>query len=156
MNLLKVLSVAAIACSFAFTTVGDDKDPLNRKKYNAMATEIKDGKPSTRKPVPDEIEFKKGKAYSSLVYDKTDGLFSEVKYVITKDSTYTDEGEEKRYFEVEAITSDDKGQTINMFFVINGYDIEATYKVIKKDIVKKHFTSTGKEKVKEKKKKEKD
>jgi hypothetical protein len=42
-----------------------------------------------------------------------------------------------------------------MTLTINGYDIDAVYKLIKKDIVKKHFTSTGKEKVKEKKEKKK-
>jgi hypothetical protein len=154
MNALKVLGIVGVAASLAFTTVVGEKDPLHKKKYAAMASEIKDGKPTGKKPVADEIEFKNGKVYSSYVWEKTE--FQDVKYAINKDSTFTgDSGEELHYYEVEAITTDDKNQTINMTFVINGYDIEATYKLIKKDVVKKHFTSSGKEKVKEKKKKEK-
>lgn len=151
MNALKILGIAAIAGSLAFTTIKGEKDALHKKKYEAMAIELKDGQPTRKKPVPDQIEFKNGKVYSSYVWEKTE--FQDVKYAINKDSTFTgDGGEELHYYEVEAITTDDKNQTINMFFVINGYDIEATYKLIKKDVVKKHFTSTGKEKVKKKKK----
>lgn len=151
MNALKILGVVGVAACLAFTSVKGEKDALHKKKYSAMATEIKDGKPSNKKPAPDEIEFKNGKVYSSYVWEKTE--FQDVKYAINKDSTYSDEGEEKRYFEVEAITTNDKNETINMFFVINGYEIEATYKLIKKEMVKKHFTSTGTEKVKKKKEK---
>ncbi len=150
MNAGKILGFVGIVASLAFTTAyRGEKDPLHRKKFSALATEIKDGKPSTKKPVADEIEFKNGKVYSSFVWDKME--FSDVKYAINKDSTYSDEGEEKRYFEIEAITTNDKNETINMQFTINGYDIEASYKLIKKEVVKKSFTSTGKEKVKEKK-----
>lgn len=152
MNALKLAGVAALVVSLAFTNYKGDKDPLHKKKFTGQATEIRDGKPYSKKPLPDEIEFKNGKVYSSLVWDKME--FQDVKYAINKDSTYNDEGEEKRYFEVEAITTNEKNETVNMTFVINGYDIEATYKLIKKEVVKKMFTSTGKEKVKEKKKKE--
>ena len=153
MNAVRILAVAGLAASLAFTTIKGE-DALHRKKYSAMATEIKDGKPTGRKPMPDEIEFKKGKVYSSYCWEKTE--FQDVKYEITKDSTFTGEGgEELHYYEVLAVTSNDKDQTINMSFIINGYDIEATYKLTKKDVLKKHFTSTGKEKVKEKKKKDK-
>lgn len=153
MNALRILAVAGIAVSLSFTNFKGDKDALHKKKYNAMATEIKDGKPTNKKPAPDEIEFKNGKVYSSWVYEKTDPPFADLKYAINKDSTFTNEaGEEMHYYEVEAISTNDKNETMNMFFVINGYDIEATYKLIKKDVIKKMWTSTGKEKVKEKKK----
>ena len=151
MNLTKIIGLAGLSLCLAFTFPGG-KDPLHKKKYEALVTEIKDGKPSAKKPAPDEIEFKNGKVYSSFVYDKTDGGFSDVKYEISKDSVFTDDsGTEAHYYEILAITTNDKNETINMSFTINGYDIEGTYKVIKKDIVKKHFTTIGKEKVKQKK-----
>ncbi len=149
MNAVKILGVAGLIACMAFTTYKGDKDALHKKKFSAMATEIKDGKPTNKKPAPDEIEFKNGKVYSSFVWEKME--FQDVKYNINKDSTFTDEGEEKHYFEVEAITTNDKNETINMNFIINGYDIECTYKLIKKEVLKKMFTSTGKEKVKAKK-----
>lgn len=150
MNGVKILGVAGLIVSLAFTTFKGDKDPLHKKKFIGQATEIKDGKPSTKKPVADEIEFKNGKVYSSFVWDKME--FQDVKYAINKDSTFTDEaGDELHYMEVEAITSNDKNETINMTFTINGYDLEGTYKLVKKEVVKKMFTTTAKEKVKPKK-----
>ena len=151
MNAVKILGVAGLIASLAFTSYKGDKDPLHKKKYNGLAVEIKDGKPTAKKPAEDEIEFKNGKVYSSFAWEKME--FQDVKYEINKDSTFTDEGEEKHYYEVVAVTTNDKKETINMTFTINGYDIDATYKLIKKDIVKKMFTSTGKEKVKAKKEK---
>jgi hypothetical protein len=150
MNVVKILGVAGLIVSLAFTTYKGDKDPLHKRKFVAEATEIKDGKPSSKKPAPDEIEFKNGKVYSSFVWDKME--FQDIKYAINKDSTFTDEsGEELHYMEVEAITTNDKKETINMSFTINGYDIEGTYKLVKKEVVKKMFTTAGKEKVKAKK-----
>lgn len=147
MNVVKILGFAGLVACLAFTNYKGDKDPLHKKKFIAQATEIKDGKPSTKKPVEDEIEFKNGKVYSSFVWDKME--FQDVKYAINKDSTFTsDSGEELHYFEVEAITTNDKKETINMNFTINGYDIEGTYKLVKKDVVKKMFTTIGKEKPK--------
>jgi len=151
MNAFKILGVAGLIASMAFTTYKGDKDALHRKKYSCMATEIKDGKPTAKKPVADEVEFKNGKVYSSFVWDKME--FQDVKYSINKDSVFNDEGEELHYYEVEATTTNDKNETINLNFTITGYEIEATYKLIKKEVLKKHFTSSGKEKVKEKKKK---
>lgn len=153
MNAFKILGIVGLAASLAFTTNRGDVDPLKKRKFSAMASEIKDGKPTGKKPVADEIEFtKKGAVYSSFVWDKME--FQDVKYEIEKDSTFSgDGGEEMHYLQVKAITTNDKKETLEMSFTINGYDIEGTYKLIKKDVVKKWFTTTGKEKVKEKKKK---
>lgn len=153
MNAFKILGAAGIIVSLAFTTYKGDKDALHRKKYSCLATEIKDGKPTNKKPAADEIEFKNGKVYSSFCWDKME--FQDVKYSINKDSVYNDEGEEKHYYEVEAITTNDKNETITINYTINGYEIEGTYKLVKKEVLKKSFTTTGKEKVKEKKEKKK-
>jgi len=151
MNLKKILGATLLIATFTLVSFKGDKDPLHKRKVDAQVTEIKDGKPKGNKPGVDLIEFKNGKVYSSFCWDKME--FSDVKYAINKDSTFTDEGEEKHYMEVEAITTNDKNETLNMTFIVNGYDIEGSYKLVKKDVVKKMFTFTGKEKVKAKKEK---
>lgn len=154
MNAFKILGVVGLAASLAFTTPGET-DPLKKRKFSAMATEIKDGKPTAKKPAPDEIEFtKKSEVYSSFVWEKME--FQDIKYEITKDSTYNEGGEELHYLEVKAVTTNDKKETLDITFKIKGEDIEGTYKLIKKDVVKKWFTTAGKEKVKKKKEKDKD
>jgi hypothetical protein len=155
MNAFKILGIVGIAASLAFTSYRGDVDPLKKRKFSCMASEIKDGKPSGKKPVADEIEFtKKGAVYSSFVWEKME--FQDVKYEVEKDSTFNEGGEELHYLQVKAVTTNDKKETLEMSFTINGYDIEGTYKLIKKDVVKKWFTTTGKEKLKEKKKKDKE
>ncbi len=149
MNVKRILGTGLLIAMLSLVSFKLDKDPLHKKKYLAQGTEIKDGKPKGNKPIEDEIEFKNGKVYSSLCWEKME--FQDIKYEIKKDSSFTDAGQENRYFEVEAITTNDKKETLTMNLTVNGYDIEATYKLTKKDIVKKMFTSTGKEKVKNKK-----
>lgn len=147
MNALRILGIVGMAACLGFTTYKGDKDPLHKKKFIAQVTEIKDGKPTTKKPVADEIEFSKGKVYSSFCWEKME--FQDIKYAINKDSTFTsDAGEELHYYEIEAITTNDKNETITMAYTINGYDIEGSYKLVKKDVLKKSFTTIGKEKPK--------
>ncbi len=150
MNLNRIIGIGLLVTSLALVSFKGDKDPLHKKKFIAQGTEIKDGKPKGNKPIEDEIEFKNGKVYSSLCWEKME--FQDVKYEIRKDSTYIDSSTttEKHYYEVEAITTNDKKETLTMNFTINDYEIDAIYKLTKKDLVKKHFTSTGKEKVKKK------
>jgi len=150
MNLNRILGVALLLVTLTLVSFKMDKDPLHKRKFKAQATEIKDGKPKSGKPIEDEIDFKNGKVYSSACWDKME--FQDIKYEITKDSTYTDEGDEKRYFEIVASTINDKKETLTMNITINGYEIEGTYKLTKKDAIKKMFTTMGTEKVKATKK----
>ena len=151
MNVKIIFGTCLVVTTLALVSFKIEKDALHKRKFTAQATEIKDGKPKGGKPIEDEIEFKNGKVYSLACWDKME--FQEVQYEITKDSTYTDEGEDKHYYEVLAKTTNEKKETLTMNFTINGYDIEATYKLTKKDLVKKMFTSVGTEKVKKKKEK---
>ena len=150
MNLNRLLSVGLLIGAFALLSFKLDKDPLHKRKFKALATELKDGKPKSGKPNEDEIEFKNGKVYSLACWDKME--FQDIKYEISKDSVYTDEGEEKHYFEVLAITTNDKKETLTINLTVNGYDIEGTYTLKKKDSIKKMFTTIGTEKSKTPKK----
>ncbi len=150
MNLNRIVGLSLLVVAFALVSFKIDKDPLHKRKFKAQATEMKDGKPKSGKPIEDEIEFKNGKVYSSACWDKME--FVDIKYEISKDSTYTEEGEEKHYFEILASTTNEKKETLTMNITVNGYEIEGTYKLTKKDVIKKMFTTIGTEKVKNQKK----
>ncbi len=150
MNLNRIIGIGLLITTLALVSFKGDKDALHKRKFIAQGTEIKDGKPKGNKPIEDEIEFKNGKVYSSLCWEKME--FQDIQYEIRKDSTFMDSASstEKHYYEVEAITTNDKKETLTMNFIINDYDFDATYKLTKKEVVKKMFTSIGKEKVKKK------
>lgn len=155
MNLKRIACLSLALVTFTLVSFTIDKDPLHKRKFKAQAQAVDPvTKAAKGKPFEDEIEFKNGKVYSLACWDKME--FQDVRYEITKDSTYTDEGEEKHYYEVLAQTTNDKKETIIMNLTVNGYDVEATYKLTKKDQVKKMFTSMGSEKVKGHKDKEKE
>jgi hypothetical protein len=116
--------------AFGLFSFKGDKDALDKKIYTIQVDEMKDGKPKGKKPAEDELEFKDGKAFSNIAFEKH--AFKWMKYKITKDSTYDDEGEQKRWIEVDA------------------YDISGTFKLTKHDVPKKLYEFVGKEKVKKK------
>ena len=134
--------------AFGLFSFKGDKDALNKKIYTVQVDEIKDGKPKGKKPTEDEIEFKDGKVFSNVAFEKHE--FKWMKYKITKDSTYEDEGEQKHYIEAESSATNDKDETMVMNFKIDQFDIAGSYKLTKHDVPKKLYEFTGKEKVKKK------
>ena len=130
-----------------------EKDPLHGKKYDTNATEYKDGAPRPgAKSFPYVLEFKNGKLFYDLAKDPKGGGFDEwIKYEITKDSTYTEEEIEKRYFEVKASKENDDGKIITILVKIDETDIEGSLKIVRRDKLMKHFEFTGGEKAKKKK-----
>lgn len=146
-----VISASVVAVGFASiyaTRKGKEKDALDKRVFNTAMIEVKEGQPN-KKSVPDEIEFKGGKVFSTFLFDKLQ--YKWVKYEITKDSTFTDdEANESHWIEVTASTTDDTDQTMEMTCKVENYDIEGTVKITKKDKLKKKFEFTGKEKPKKK------
>lgn len=101
--------------------------------------------------MPDEIEFKDGKIFSTVLNDKFG--YKWIKYRINKDSAYVDSTEtEIRYYEVEVSHTDDQDQTMTMMCRIDEYDIDGDIKITKKDKLKKMFVFNGKEKYQKPKK----
>jgi hypothetical protein len=138
---LGVLSINAIK-------KGEPKDTLDKRKFTVTMTEIKDGGPP-KKGVEDEIEFKGGKFFSDVIYEKHQQSWT--KYEIIKDSTYTDEEQnENHYTEAEISKTDDSDQTITIKCVVDNYDISGEVKITKKDKLKKKYEFIGKEKPKKK------
>ena len=143
-----IITTAACVLAFGLFSFKGDKDALNKKIYTVQVDEIKDGKPKGKKPAEDEIEFKDGKVFSNVAFEKHE--FKWIKYKITKDSTYEDEGEQKHLIEAEASATNDKDETMLMSFKVDQFDIEGSYKLTKHDVPKKLYEFTGKEKVKKK------
>lgn len=152
-NIIKILILSSVFILF-INGISKDKDPLHKKIYNTLVIEVKDGQ-NAKKTLPDELEFKDGKLFSTFLNEKFD--YKWLKYEINKDSTYIDSTEtEIRYFELECSYTDDKDQTMVMKCVIDEFDVDGEVKITKNDKLKKMFVFNGKEKyVKPVKKKEK-
>ncbi|HWY13171.1 MAG TPA: hypothetical protein VN026_17675 [Bacteroidia bacterium] len=151
---LKFLSFAALIFLFTNSTFRKEKDPLNKRKYDIILIEVKDGV-NGKKGASDELEFKDGKVFSTYLFDKFE--YKWLKYKITTDSTYTDETEtEINYFEVESTYTDAKDQTFIMTLKIDNFAIDGEIKITKNDKLKKMFVFNGKEKYSKPKKKKDD
>lgn len=135
-----------------------EKDPLHKRVFNTTISETKEGSAPVKKPVTDKVSFKDGKIFSDFLYDKFQ--YKWLKYRINKDSIFTDSTDtEVRLLEVEATTTDEANQTVNISFSVQEWDIEGTIRITKNDKLKKAFDFSGREKggkpkkVKKKKKK---
>ncbi len=124
-----------------------EKDALHKKKYSVQITEFRDGKPKP-KTIEDAIEFKDGKVYSDFAASDKLGFTKFMKYELKKDSTYTEDDVEKRYFELESISTNENDETLYMSIKIDDYEIEGSMKLTKGDKPKKYYEFAGKEKVK--------
>lgn len=143
-----IITIAACILAFGLLSFKGDKDSLNKKVYTLQVNDMKDGQARNKKPMEDELEFKDGKVFSNIAFDKHQ--FKWMKYKITKDSTYDDEGEQKHLIEAESLATNDKDENMIMNCRVDQYDIEGTFKLTKKDALKKLYQFTGKEKAKKK------
>lgn len=142
-----ILSIGLV--SIYATRKGKEKDALDKRIFTTSIVEIKESGPP-KKSVPDELEFKGGKVFSDILFEKLE--LDWIKYEITKDSTFTDEdANEIQWIEGTASHTDKNDQTIVITFKVENYDIEGNVKVTKKDKLKKQFEFNGREKPKKKK-----
>jgi len=140
-----VLVVSSLA--FAFT-IG--KDRLHKRDFTVS---VIDGKKP--KPIADEISFKDGKVFCGDFADQKLGIGTWIKYELVKDSTYTEEGEEREYIEVLATTELAKEEIFEFKGVVDNFEVTGSMRITKKGKDKKTATFSGKEKVKKDKKKDK-
>jgi hypothetical protein len=143
-----IITTAACVLAFTLFSFKGDKDALDKKIYTLQVDEMKDGKPKGKKPAEDELEFKDSKVFSNMAELKHG--FKWMKYKVTKDSSYDDEGEQKKWIEAEAMATNELDETLITNVKVDGYDISGTYKLTKHDVPKKLYEFVGKEKVKKK------
>lgn len=149
-NILLTALVLIVVLGINATLI--EKDPLHGKTYEVIQTEYKDSIPKPgAKPLKDEIFFKNGKLFSDIASEKLK-FEKMIKYEITKDSSYSEGDEEKRYYEIEGSHENDDGQTLNISIKIDDINIEGSMKLMKGDKLKKYYEFTGKEKAKKAKK----
>ncbi|MCU0359689.1 MAG: hypothetical protein MUF75_03050 [Bacteroidia bacterium] len=126
------------------TLLSQEIDPLNKRKFNVMLGEVKNGEP-VKKGVADLFYFKAGRFFSDYLYDKYQ--YKWIRYRINKDSIFTDSTDtEVRYLEIEASITDDANQTAILNFVIQEWDLDGTLKITKNDKIKRYFEVVGREK----------
>ena len=143
-----IITTAACVLAFGLFSFKGDKDALDKKIYTLQVDEMKDGKPKGKKPAEDELEFKDGKVFTNIAFEKHG--FKWMKYKVTKDSTYDDEGEQKKWIEAESLATNDLDETMIINVKVDAYDISGTFKLTKHDVPKKLYEFVGKEKVKKK------
>jgi len=138
------ICVLLVSCTLSATSQTKEKDPLHKRVFNMSLNEIKDGTPQ-KKLLSDEVEFKGGKLFSTLLNDKFG--YKWIKYRVEKDSIYTDSTDtEVRYLQIEASATDETNQTVMISLTQLEWDLDGSYKITKNDKLKKHFDVTGREK----------
>jgi hypothetical protein len=122
---------------------GEKNKFLENKKYNVQFYEVK---PSGRgKAVQSMLLVKVGKVEADLMNEKL--TLPPIAYIVTLDSTYTEDEVEMHMVSFEANYSEDKNQYKWEATVIN-YDIEGTIVQFKSGVEKKKFEFSGSEKTK--------
>ncbi len=138
------LCILLLSFTFSGKSQTKEKDPLAKRVFNMSLNEVKDGTPQ-KKLLKDEVEFKGGKIFSSLLNEKFG--YKWIKYRVEKDSIYTDSTDtEVRYMQIEASATDESNQTVMISLVQLEWDLDGTYKITKNDKLKKYFEVTGREK----------
>ncbi len=139
--------VFILASSFIFK---GDTSNIENIQYKITISESKKGK--TGKSENDVATFKGGK-FRTGFFKKNAGAEA-IPIELTKDSAYTDEGgtEEMLYIEFEGEMTNKMDETVKVSGSIDGYGIEGSVEISKKEKLKKHWDFVGTEKDKKKKK----
>jgi hypothetical protein len=131
-----------------------DTSSIDGKTYKITITEAKKGG-KTGAPETEEVTFK-GSKFRCKFFGKNAGTDA-IPIDLTVDSTYTDnagdEGEtEMIYVEFEGQMSNKLEETVKVTGTIDGYGIEGSVELSKKEKVKKHWDFVGGQKDKKGKK----
>jgi hypothetical protein len=116
-------------------------DKLDTRFYDI---EIRETTKEGKKYEKDVFEFRT--KYLVSDYMETKLSAKTLVYTVTKDSTFTEDGDELKYFEftVEAKT-DKAGEVLKMKGTASGKDIKGNVELYKGDVVKKTFEFEGTE-----------
>jgi hypothetical protein len=144
--LKSVVMVAVMLVStsvFAQKNKGSKNTFLEGKKFNVNFYELRAG--NRGKAIPSKVLIKSGKVEADLMYEKLQ--MEPITYVVTLDSTYTEDDTEMHMVTFEATNAADKNEYKWEVTVIN-YDIEGTVTVTKAGVEKKKYEFSGSEKTK--------
>lgn len=145
-KLLVPVFVFLLTCSFVL--VGGDTTALEGKTYKVTMTLVKKtGK--TGAPENEEITFKGGKFKCKLI-DKEMGAPA-IPIEFTVDSAFIENDEELPYVEFEGEFVNKLDETVKVTGIVDGYGIEGSVILSKKEKEKKRYDFVGS--LKEKKKK---
>ncbi len=143
-----VLFLAILLSTNAFSQKkkAEKTKAIEGRKFQVLFYEMK---PAGRgKAIPDFIEIRKGGVVCNLMEDKL-AFPPTNSYIVTLDSTYTEDETENRIIEFES-TIPDGDSDFKWQATITNYDIEGIATLSKKGIEKKRFEFAGTEKTKSK------
>ena len=151
-NLMKLTTtLLSSACIFILTAsfvLKGDTSSLEGKKYKLTITEQKSGK--SGKPTQDDCEFKSSK-FGCKFFQSNAGA-GEIPIDLDKDSTYSEDGSDVQmlYVEFSGERTNNQQETVKVTGTIDGYQIEGSVEISKKEKVKKHWDFVGNQKDKKK------
>lgn len=148
----KTGSLILAACVFffmcSFVLVGGDTTALEGKVYKVtMTLAKKSGKTSPGSN--EEVTFKSGKFQCKLIEKEMGAKFIPVEFTV--DSLFEENGEDLPYVEFEGEFVNKLDETVKVNGTVDGYGIEGSVTLSKKDKEKKRYDFVGS--LKEKKKK---
>lgn len=119
-----------------------DTSTIEGKTYKVTITEAKkSGKSGPGSP--DDVSFKSSK-FRSKFFGKNAGADA-IPIELTVDSAYTAEGDEEEtiYVEFEGQLTNKLEETVRVTGTVEGYGVEGSVEISKKDKVKKHWDFVG-------------
>ncbi len=137
-----------IIATAAFVWKSDEPEGLDGRTFKVTITETKKGKAG--KPEEGEISFKSGKMRSK--WFGTEMGAEVVKYELVVDSMYTEDGEDIPYIEFQAEITNKLEEVVKFSGTLDGYSLQGTAELFKKDKLKRHVDFIGGQKEKKGKK----
>lgn len=151
MKMKKTGNLILAACAFflmcSFVLVGGDTTSLENKVYKVTMTMVKKSKTGAKSQ--EEVTFKSGKFQCKLIEKEMGAKFIPVEFTV--DSLFEDNGEELPYVEFEGEFVNKLDELVKVNGTVDGYGIEGSVTLSKKDKEKFHYDFVGS--LKEKKKK---
>lgn len=145
-NVILMAFVFFLTCSFVL--VGGDTTALEGKVYKVTMTLNKKGG-KNGPPEQEEITFKNGKFQCKLVEKELGAKAIPVEFVV--DSVFTENDEDLPYVEFEGEYVNKLDELVKVSGTVDGYGIEGSVIMSKKDKEKRNYSFVGS--LKEKKKK---
>ncbi len=145
---ITLVSSAFIFLLTASFVLKGDTSSIDGKKFKITITEQKNGK--SGKASQDDCSFKSSK-FNCKFFGQNAGA-EEIPIDLDKDSTYTEEGAEEAsiYVEFSGERTNKLEETVKVTGTIDGFGIEGSVEISKKEKVKKHWDFVGTQKDKKK------
>jgi hypothetical protein len=135
--------ILIVCCTVAFAQKKKGEPKLDKRKFDI---EIREVSAEGKKYEKDVFEFTPKEIVSETYLDLKFKIQT-MHYKIVKDSTYTEDGEEMKYWKLSVQEKTSKAdEEIQGDLIVNGKEISGKLNVMKGDLVKKSYEFEGSQK----------